>query len=253
MVNSDNREKLILNKFLVISHRFFQNFDLENVKDRFTVYNSIFIFLVLYQCLISVIMCISGFYFWTNNTVEALFNFTIMINLFFSNYKMYTVVRYSKDIWNNLSIMHFNFTKYEGRLRHILNLWGNRITWITYIYTVLVFLLIICLITYPQVFSNTFLVIKNDDGSSSKYRLNIINLYLLCSEETYNTYFNVFYIIEVSSVIVLLLTVIIFDTTSMTLSLAISCQLQMIYNACKLVGHITPQTLNSKYNFSTFV
>lgn len=253
MVNSDDREKIILNKFLVISHRFFQNFDLEKINDRFTVYNSIFIFLVLYQCLISVIMSISSFYFWTNNTVEALFNFTIMINLFFNNYKMYIVVRYSKDIWNNLSIMHFNFTKHERRLRRIFNLWENRIILITYIYTVLVFILIICLITYPQVFSNTFLVIKYNDGSSGKYRLNIINLYLLCSEETYNTYFNIFYIIEVSSIIILLLTVIIFDTTSMTLSLAISCQLQIIHNAYKLIGHITPQSPNSKYNFSTFV
>jgi len=127
-----------------------------------------------------------------------------MINLFFSNFKMYSIIRYSKDIWNNLSIMHFNFTKHERQIRRILNLWGNRIIWITYIiYTVLVFFIDnrfnnVYKGIYQHVFSDT-----NYDGSSSKYRLNIIHLYLICSEETYNTYFNVFYIIEVSSVIIL--------------------------------------------------
>jgi len=156
-------------------------------------------------------MYIRGLYFWVNNTVEALFNFTIAINILFGNYKIYVIVHYSKDIWNCLSITQFNFIKYGCQYRCILYLWRNRFMWVTYIFTVLVFFFLICWGTYPKAFNNTFLVIKNYNGSSSKYHLNIINLYFLCSEETYNTYFNIFYTIELFCLIILVLSIVIFD------------------------------------------
>jgi len=253
MENSDDN-KLIANKLLAISLWFYQNLDREKIKDRYTIYNSIFILLMLYQCLISAISCSSVYYFWTNNTVEALFNLTVMINILFGNYKLYVVARYSKDIWNCLSITQFNFTKYDCQFRRILNLWRNRIIWVTYIFTVLIILYLICMATYPKAFNNKFVMIKNDDGSFRKYHLNIFNLYAIFSEEIYNTYFNVFYIIELSCLVILLLSIFIFDTILMTLCLTISCQLQIICNAYELIGHTTPHfPINSKCKFSTFL
>lgn len=248
MENFDDN-KLMLNQILVKILWFYQILIFEKVKfrGRYNVYKSIFVILMVYQCLISFILCLSGFYYWTNNTIESMMYFMISINLIFANYKMFIIYYYLGDIWNCLTVTKFNFTNYGHQHRHILDLWRNLSIKLMYTFTILCFLLGIGMAIYPLALNNTFLVMRNHDGMSSNYRLNVINLYLLFVEEIYNAYFYVFYIIEIFSVIVLLVYVNIADTILNTLCLAIICQFQTICNTFKLVGHnMSLRSPNSK-------
>jgi len=227
---------------------FYENLISEKVKcrGRYNFYKSIFVILMLYQCLISLIICLSGFYYWTKNTIESMMYLITSINIVFANYKMYTIVYYSVYIWKCLSITQFNFTNYGHQHRRILDFWRNLSIRLTYTFKIMCFLLVIGVAMYPLTFGNTFLQMKDHNGLSSNYRLNVLNLNLLFSEETYNTYFYVFYIIEIFCIIVLLIHIIIIDTILITLCLAITCQLQTICDTFKLVGHKSLHSPNSK-------
>lgn len=251
MKNIDDNE-LILNQLLAKILGLYQILDPKKVKlrGRFNnVYKSIFVILMLYQSIMSLILCLCGVYYWTNNTVESMIYLLISINILFANYKIYIVVHYSEDIWNCLSVTQFNFTNYRHQHRHILDLWRNLSIWLTYIFTVLCFLMAIGMAIYPLAFSNTFTVMKNHDVSSSTYGQNVLNLYLLFLEETYNTCFNVFYIIEIFCNTVILICIVIFDTILITLCLALTCQFQIICSSFELVGHKSYHSSNSKYRY----
>lgn len=186
--NCDDNE-LILNKMLVKILWFYENVISETVKcrGRYNFYKSIFVILMLYQCLVSLILCLSGFYYWTKNTIQSMMYLMISINIVFANYKMYNIAYYSGDIWKCLSITQFNFTNYGHQHRRILDLRRNLSIRLTYTFKIMCFLLVIGMAMYPLAFGNTFLQMKDHDGLSSNYRLNVLNLNLLFSEETYNT------------------------------------------------------------------
>lgn len=164
------------------------------------------------------IIIINGLYYSKNNTIESIIYTGFVINMFYASYKMYIVLKRTKDIWDCLSITQYDFTSYDHRDRRIiLDLWQNRSIWFTSIFIIFTFVMVTFYVTCPSAFNNTFIVMKNHDGSSSTYRMNVLNLYLFIPEEAYNnTYFNVFYVIEASGIFVLVLFVVIFDTIVMT-------------------------------------
>ncbi|KAE9528124.1 hypothetical protein AGLY_012546 [Aphis glycines] len=236
-----DNHKRIFNLALAKFIGFYQVLDIEKVTflGRRNVRYRIFVFLIVYECLIAVMMLLNGLYYSKNNITESILYTGFVINMFYASYKMYIVLTRSKDIWDCLSITQYDFTLYDHRDRRIiLDLWRNRSIWLTSTFMIFSFVMVTFYVTCPLVFNNTFIVMKNRDGSTSTYRMNVLNLYLFIPEEAYNnTYFNVFYIIEASGTYVLVLFVIIFDTIVMTLCLALSCQLHMNFAAFESVGH----------------
>jgi len=114
-----------------------------------------------------------------------MFYFGFVVNALYGNYKMYIILNSSKVIWDCLSITKFDFTSYGVQGRHKLNEWQNISIKYTSIYSIFFLITLILYVASPAVFSNSFIIIKNYDGSSSAYRLNLLNLYLFISEETY--------------------------------------------------------------------
>jgi len=117
----------------------------------------------------------------------------------FCNYKMFIIVipNLSKDILNCFSITQFDFTNYWDKRK--MDLWRKRsIRFTNIIYSASFVLLLLSFMTYPLVFRGTFMI-KNQDSSISNYRINILNIfYTLFTDKICNTYFIVFYIIEMN-------------------------------------------------------
>jgi len=85
--------------------------------------------------------------------------------------------------------------------------------------------------------SGELITIKNHDGTSSKYHQNMLNFYLIVSDDTYNAHYNTFNIVEAFSVVSLSILFLIFDVLLMTLCLAMYGQMQVICFAFQSVGH----------------
>jgi len=243
--NSDR----IFNLFLAKMFGFYQILDTETVTflGRHNVYYKFFVFLIVYECLISAMVCLNGLYYCINNIIEAMFYFGFAGNALYANYKMYHILHHSKVIWDCLSITKFDFTSHGVQGIDTLEKWRNLSIKYTNIYAICFLIIIILYVTSPLVTSDTITTMKNHDGSFSHYRLNLLSLCLFVSEETYNTYFYVFHIIESFGVAIAISFLLIFDTTVNTLAFAISGQLQMISTAFESVGHKSLLSSNSKY------
>jgi len=243
--------KRIFNLALAKFIGFYQVLDTEKVTflGRHNVWYRIFVFLIVYECLIAAMLFLNSLYYSKNNITESLLYTGFVINMLYASYKMYIVLKRTKDIWDCLSITQFDFTSYDHRDRRIiLDLWRNRSIWFTNTFAVFCFIMLIFDLASPLAFNDTFMVMKNRDGSSSNYRLNVLNLYLFVPEEDYNTYFNIFYLIETFGICIFVIFIVVFDTIVMTSCLALSCQLHMNFAAFESVGHTSVvDSPNSKY------
>ncbi|XP_060876983.1 uncharacterized protein LOC132949888 [Metopolophium dirhodum] len=231
----------IFNQKLAKIFGFYQILDTETVTflGRHNVYYRIFVFLIVCECLFSAIACLNGLNYIVNNhnIIQAMVYFGFVVNALYGNYKMYIILNNSKVVWDCFSITNFDFTSYGIQGRHTLTAWRNLSIKYTNKYSIFFLTILIMYVASPVVFSDSFIIIKNHDGSSSAYRLNLLNLYLFVSEETYNTYFYVFHIFESLGMVITTLFIIIFDTIVNTLALALTGQLQMISTAFESVGH----------------
>eukprot|EP00102_Acyrthosiphon_pisum_P022640 XP_016659850.1 PREDICTED: odorant receptor 33a isoform X3 [Acyrthosiphon pisum] len=73
--------------------------------------------------------------------------------------------------------------------------------------------------------------------SFGNYRLNILNLYFFTSDETYNEYYNTFFVVEAWLSVAVTIFYILFDILFVSLCLAICCHMQMIFTAFSSVNH----------------
>ncbi|XP_060879091.1 odorant receptor 46a-like [Metopolophium dirhodum] len=193
--------------------------------------------ILLFMCLNSVLLNVSGLYYWTDNmsiSVDCFWKAEILVYLV---YKMWIVVHHSNDIWDCLSITRYDFTSFSLRNRHILDRWRGRSVWLTTMCAILYSGFSAIYLGSTLAFRNNILPIKNHDGSVGFYRQNVMNLYLFVSDETYNANYNTFYIVEALYLAMMIISFIIFDIVLITLCIALCCQMQMICSAFKSVGH----------------
>lgn len=203
----------------------------------FNVYHMIFGSFISYLILVSVMMCITGLYYWTNHRTEAILHFGTMEIYLFTCYKMSILIRKSRKIWECFSITFFDFTPYGGcRDARLLEMWRYRIILITSAYAIASFFATLVFVSSPAIFRNGLTTMKSLDGSQGKYRMNLLNLYAMWSAETYNIHFDIFYLVEVTSLVSFVFIDVMFDTLMITLCLAFVCQLQMINAAFESSG-----------------
>ncbi|XP_060868354.1 uncharacterized protein LOC132943398 [Metopolophium dirhodum] len=200
------------------------------------VYQIFVAFFVLYTAVISMALFVDCLHLWTYNMSMSLLDCFVATNSFYACYKMWIVIYRSNDIWDCLSITRYGFTSFINRKRNghdILDLWRSRSVWYTsllasaYVSSVVIFTLGFL------AFGNALIPIKNHDGSFGDYRQNILNLYFLLSDETYNTFF----VIEMLFTVAIASFILVFDTLLLTLCLAICCHMQMVCTAFKSVNH----------------
>lgn len=193
------------------------------------------------------IICLIGFYYMRNN-VMLLFNlFGVLINIIFSSFKMARVLYCSKALWKCINNSGLEFMSYHRYNKKIFDHWRRH----TILYSNIFFSMMVTTGSFwalsPFVSSkNNFVSIRNLDNSYSKYRMNIYNLYFIVSDTTYNTYFNLFYFIELILIVSFESFLIIFDLSLIMMCFSICCQIETIRDAIESLGHDEVNIL-SKY------
>ncbi|CAI6373156.1 unnamed protein product [Macrosiphum euphorbiae] len=192
---------------------------------------------LLYICLISMILILSGLYYWNVNIPIRMDYFWKVLNAFYLIYKIWIIIHYSNDIWNCLSITRYDFTTLSNRSRHILDRWRERLVWLTTIYAILYITSMVSYLSITLAFSGDKLPVKIHNGSIGYYRQNAMNLYLIVSDETYNAHYYTFYFVEAIFIAFIGLYFLIFDILLVTLCFGMCCQVEIICSAFESVGH----------------
>lgn len=208
----------------------------------YNVYHAVIMSFVLYLFVVSTLGSI-GFYYTTNNMIMFTLCMGCVTNFLFSCYKMMHVVVHSKYIWECMDVTRFDFMSYRHYDKNIFEHWRHRTVRTLSLYIVIIFFTLLIWTSIPLVFSSTLMEIKNTEGSHSFYRMNIFNIYLTVSDETYNNHFNAFYFIEIIVILCFLYFSMIYDSIMVTMCFALSGQLETITNAVKLLGYKRPNEI----------
>lgn len=181
----------------------------------------------------------AGFYYWKNSLSQIVFGLIILGNYLFSCCKVVTIIRNSKQIWEYTEITRIDYmTSYKKYNYDILNKCMVLSTRITCIHSIFCYTLLILWFLLPTLFNDTYMKIKQWDGTYMNYRLNVHNLYMPgVSAETYNEYFSYFYVLEVVFGVCYILFTVLFDNFIVSMCLAISSQIDTINHAFSSVGH----------------
>uniref|UniRef100_A0A2S2QCK4 Uncharacterized protein n=1 Tax=Sipha flava TaxID=143950 RepID=A0A2S2QCK4_9HEMI len=202
----------------------------------YNVYHIGIVFVSLYMMAISLLSLIR-FYYLINNINEYTFYLGCVLNYMFSCYKIIQIVYCSNDIWKCTDITSIRFLSYQYYDKSIFKNWQVRSIRLTKIYVSLSFIVTLFWLIISKSLSKNIFTSKNLDGSLSKYRMNIFNLYLIASDETYNRYFNLFYLIELIVGVAFMYFSTLFDVLMVMMCFSFLCQLETICDAMKSLGH----------------
>ncbi|XP_050057787.1 uncharacterized protein LOC126550395 isoform X2 [Aphis gossypii] len=217
----------------------YQILDSKTIKYRGkNVYHIFIAFIALYWCVILIVFSVSSVHYWTNNMTISIDYFWKAENTLFIIYKMWIVIYHSNDIWNCLSITWYGFTSsFSFQKRHILDRWRKRSMSFSTLFAFTYFFGLTIFVGLTQIFRNDTTPVKNRDGSVGYYRQNIMNFYIIVSDETYNTYYNTFFFAEALLTVSLATFFLLFDILLVTLCFAICGQMEMIKSDFESVGH----------------
>lgn len=189
---------------------------------------------------VSLPLCLIGLYYWCNDVTQIIIQPIIVANFLFGCFKAYTIVRYSDDIRRCLEVTRFDFL--SGALddpdsalffRTCRNMSAKFTGWFAASshFVLLVWTL------FPFLVVGKTVEIMNRDGSFSSYHFNPYNMYFWVSRETYNEWHLVFHFIEWMFGLCFVLSMVLFDTLMVTLCIAITCQMRVIADAYRKLGH----------------
>ncbi|XP_025205127.1 uncharacterized protein LOC112601632 [Melanaphis sacchari] len=204
------------------------------------VYHIAIAFIVMYVFTNTIVVSYSFLhysYYLIDNMSTSMENLWLAENTFFILYKIWIIIHHSSKIWNCLSITRYGFTSFGFGRRHILDHWRERSIMFTALFTIMYYICPFIMIFISHLFNKSITPIHNRDGSVSYYRQNILNYYILVSDETYNANYHVFYFLEASALLCIATLFIMFDVLLITLYFGICVQMNIIGSAFESVGH----------------
>jgi len=195
------------------------------------IYHIVIVIFASFTLVVSMLFPI-GFIYLRNDIIALMYYVGCISNFMLCCFKVFIVLYYSKDIWKFIDVTKYYLTLYKHYNINVLKNWQTRSTRVMSIYIIIMFIGFSSWFFSPYVLNESTVTIRNIDGSYGKYRLNIFNLYLIASDETYNMYFNVFYLIEIIMNICFLYFTIVCDIIMILISFEITSRMEIICIAC---------------------
>lgn len=200
------------------------------------VYHIIIILLSVYIFSISILSPI-GLYNLINDAIPFAFYMGTIEQFFFSIYKVLNIVYYSNVLWKCMINTNNKFMSCGLNNRNIFNYWQNYSAKMALIYIIMICFIILIWASCPLIFNKTIVTVRNLDGSYSIFKINIFNVYVPISDEVYNKYFTIFYIIEFIALILFITFSTIYDIFMIMICYTFVCQLEMINDGLKKLMH----------------
>lgn len=203
--------------------------------------------------IIVTMLCPFGLYNLLNDITAFILYLGSVNNYLFSCYKMFSIAKHSKEIWACIDVTRRDFMRYRNYNRNVFNYWQKYTLRVMYSYLSVVLPPVLVWFLSPCVLRNTTVAYRNMDGTYSKYRMNIINLYLVVSAETYNRNFYKFYFLELTTYCGFYYFSVLFDILMGMLCFALSCQLETIADGIHSLGYASRIDNSGTCLFSHFI
>lgn len=231
-----NQRQYIFNLQLAKQAGLYQILDSDSFTVRgFNIYHVVIWIFELYLIFILTFIPF-GLHHLRNDIVACVLYVGCTSNFALSCYKITVILYNAKDIWRFVDVTRFSFLSYAHYNRGVFTKWRELSIRVSYLYMAVALFGLFTWISSPAVFNKTIISIRNTDGSYSKYRMNIFNVYLIASAETYNNYFYVFYFFEIIISFWFIYFTMIFDVLTIMMCFSFSCQLETINNAIESLG-----------------
>jgi len=199
-----------------------------------------------------------GLIYLRNDITAFLYYGGCLSNFMLSCFKIFKVMYCSKDIWKFIDVTRYYLNTYKHYNINVLKNWDTRSIRAIYIYIMIWLIGFISWFSSPYILNEYTVKIRNIDGSYSNYRVNIFNIYLIASDETYNMHFYIFYIIEIIIHFCYVYSSVVSDIIIILISFEINSRMEIICIACGSLNYnICPKeglselffvSLNIKYN-----
>lgn len=211
----------------------------------YNVYHILIVLVLLYIFTISMLLVVSLYYIM-NDIIEVSLYMGYIGNFMFSSLKIINIIYYSEDIWKFTRVTNSSFMTYKHYNQKIYHSFKKRLTLLITIYLIVTCTDLFSLGLTPFIFNDIPVVIQRVNGSIGKYRTNIYNFFTFFPADKYNENFYVIYLIEFLSLSSYIYFTIIFDILIFMMTIALSCQLEVISDAISSVGHHTYAPENVK-------
>lgn len=188
----------------------------------------------MFSSMIPSIICIRNF---MNDTIEFTYYIGLIEQILFVIYKMLNIVYYSNDIWKFIANTRFETMSSGLYDINIFKHWQKHSVNIAITYVIMFGLIVVIWTLNPFIFNTSKVSLKNADNSYNYYRLNIYNIYLPVSDELYNKYFIVFFIIDLTVAILFSICAFIYDIYMVMACYTLICQLEIINDGLRTLGH----------------
>lgn len=250
--NSANDEKFIISPILTKFTFLYQMIDTNCIKiGGHNVFHIIGIIMVIFTSFF-ISIGIFGLYYWVNDSTQFTMYFVMLVSFSFGCFKLFIIITRWNEIRGCMEITRIDFVSTNCESKNSLHthrkISSKFICW----FIVVNYCVLLTWTILPLLINGVYIEVKNLDGSYSKYRFNTCNMYFLVSSETYNLHYIVFNLFESLIGLFFLLSMVLFDTFMVTMSIAIIGQLEVIANAYKNLGRIM-FILNGEYLCQTFI
>jgi len=216
------------------------------------VFHIVMTIIMLFSCTVAMVWIVSSLYYWSDGILVGVDYAWKGTTVFFLTYKMWNIVYHSDDIWDCLTVTRYDFTSHSLRNRHILDRWRERSVRVTNTMAIMYLSSMVFFACSSLLFRDDTSTVKNHDGSAGNYRQNLVNLYLIVTDGTYNAHYYTFYFVELLAIVCMAILFFVFDILLVTLCLAVSCQIQIIKASFASVGYKSlsdpPTPIIGEYN-----
>lgn len=178
-----------------------------------------------------------GVYQLRNDVIAMAFYLGCTGNFILACYKIANILYYSRDIWKCIDITSFHFTSYLHYDRNVFMNWRKRSIQLSYVYNIVAAICVSLWIYSPFLLKNTTVKIRQMDGSYSINRMNVYNIFLMVSKDTYDKHFDKFLFLEIIISLCFLYFTIIFDNIIIIMCIALSSQLDTINDGIRSLGY----------------
>lgn len=226
----------------IVDNRLFKAICLHQLLDPTNGSNRYYRLTFIVVMLVSLMLQITqlfGLYFAVNDLQRFAFSTTVISNAFLSLSKGYVIVTHADRLRASLEVARYEFTSCGVRDQSVVRRSRAVLSKVLHTFVVLSWFTCFVWALTPLFATDEYLQVTNVDGTVSRYRVTIYNVWLPVPVTVYNAtpVWTLTYAVEVIVCYVNVFSWLLFDTYVVTMCFTFNAQFRTVSASCATIGH----------------
>jgi len=180
-----------------------------------------------------------GLYFAVNDLQRFAFTTTTLSHAFLCMTKDYVLLTHADKLRDSLEVARYEFTPCGARDQRMVRQTRAVLSTVLRTFTVLSWVTCFIWALGPLFMMDEYLQVTNIDGTVSRYRVTIFNMWLPVSVAVYNAtpIWSLIYMVEVIACLFTSFSWLLFDSYVVTMCVTFNAQLRTVSASCATIGH----------------